>query len=511
MNIIEDQSRVITFLSEAKNYPEPTTQVQQIETHGAIVFLTDTKAYKLKKSVYFPYMDYSTLSQRKLMCDREIFLNQRTAAEIYLQVLPVTQEDDNTLAFQGQGEAIEWLVEMNRFDPENVLDLVAARGELTPEIIDTLAIKIVDFHQKAEPSDRHFGAESLIKIIMGNDEQFATHKTILPRDRTQQLTDRSLTLIEQYRQLLDRRQKEGYIKHCHGDLHLHNICLYRDEPIFFDAIEFNELFSIIDVLYDLAFLLMDLDFRNFSTYANTIFNYYSWQENDYKGVALLPLFLATRAAVRAHVSVAIAEGLHDRAKRPIFLQEAAAYLEKSLAYLTPRTPKCVAIGGLSGTGKSTLAKAIAPQLDLCPGALILRSDVIRKLHFNIPLGDRLPESYYSKEVSKIVYHKLFAIARTALQAGITVIVDCVFADPNLRQEVEIVAKTGNIPFYGIWLDVPSEIAYQRIAERTQDVSDATVAIRQKQESLDFGEMQWQVFDASLEQVILLEQVKSYIS
>ncbi|MGK7924336.1 MAG: AAA family ATPase [Spirulina sp.] len=510
MSVLEDQSRVIAFLSEARNYPEATTQVRQIETHGAIIFLTDTKAYKLKKSVYFPYMDYSTLARRKSLCDREIFLNRRTAPEIYLRVLPITREENNTLTFQGRGEAIEWVIEMNRFEPSDVLDLVAERGELTPEIINDLAIHIVDFHQKAEACDRIPGADRIIQIIVGNDEQFANFSPILPRDRTRSLTDRSLALAEKYRNLLDRRQKEGYIKHCHGDLHLHNICLYRGKPLFFDAIEFNESFSIIDVLYDLAFLLMDLDFRHFSTYANWIFNYYSWHENDFEGVALLPLFLAVRAAIRAHVSVAIASGLHDAAERPKFVREAKAYLEKAWDYLAPRTPKCIAIGGLSGTGKSTLARAIAPQLDRCPGALILRSDVMRKLHFNIPLNEKLSDRCYGKEISAIVYEKLFAIAKTALRAGMTVILDCVFADSKLRQNVETVAKTCQVPFSGIWLDVPSEIAYARIEERTHDVSDATVTIRQKQESLDYGEIQWQIFDAASPKNILLEQAISYL-
>lgn len=515
MSIVEDQSRVIDFLSEAQNYPEEITQdrlieIQQIETHGAIIFLTDTKAYKLKKSVYFPYMDYSTLAKRKSMCDREILLNKRTATEIYRRILPITREADNTLAFDGEGETMEWLVEMNRFEPSDVLDWVAERGELTSEIIDKIAANLVNFHQKAESCDRISGSESVLNVILGNDREFARIGRILPRDRTRKFTNLSLAFSERYRTLLDRRQKEGYIKHCHGDLHLHNICLYRGEPLFFDAIEFNESFSIIDVLYDLAFLLMDLDFRGFSAYANTIFNYYSWHENDFKGVALLPLFLATRAAVRAHVSVAIAEGLHDPSEKPLFLQDAIAYFAKARTYLAPRKPKCVAIGGLSGTGKSTLAKAIAPQLDRCPGALILRSDVMRKLHFKIPLSDRLPDRCYSKEASAIVYGKLFAIAKTALQAGISVIVDCVFADSDLRQEIETIAKICNVPFYGIWLNAPSEIAVQRIKTRKNDVSDATIKIRQKQESFDLGKIQWQIFDAALDKTSLLEEVKFYL-
>ena len=510
MSITDDQSEAIAFLSEAKNYPEATQRVRLIETHGAIVFLTDRKAYKMKKSVYFPYMDYSTLERRKSMCDREIDLNQRTAAEIYLRVLPITREEDSHLTFDGRGEAIEWLIEMNRFEPSDVLDRVAERGELTLEIIAKIAANLVQFHQNAEICDRVPGAEQIIRVIRGNDEQFASFARILPRDRTRELTNLSLALAERYRILLDRRQKEGYIKHCHGDLHLHNICLYRGEPFFFDAIEFNESFSIIDVLYDVAFLLMDLDFRNFSAYANWIFNYYSWHERDFTGVALLPLFLATRAAVRSHVSVAIAESLYVPAQRPKFLQDAKTYLAKSLDYLAPRKPVCVAIGGLSGTGKSTLALTIAPQLDRCPGALILRSDVMRKLHFNVPLQEKLPDRCYSKEASQIVYQKLFAIAKTALQAGISVIIDCVFASDRLRQDVETVAKTCRVPFYGIWLTVSSKIAYQRIEERKNNVSDATIDIRKRQEFLDLGEIQWQVFDAELEEKLLVEWIKSYL-
>lgn len=511
MNTFNDQTCVIDFLSDARNYPESTRTVQQIETHGAIVFLTETKAYKLKKAVYFPYMDYSTVAQRHTMCERELELNRRTAPEIYLAVLPITRDSGQKLAFNGHGAVVDWVVVMRRFDPDQVLDLVADRGELTSEIVEQIAQQLVQFHQAATVSNRAVDAEQFRQVILGNDQQFADCEPILRREQTEQLTARSLTLVEQHRALFAQRLQDGKIKHCHGDLHLHNICLYEGEPRFFDAIEFNEDFAEIDVLYDLAFLLMDLDFRGLAHDANTIFNYYCWHENDYTGVALLPLFLATRAAIRAHVNVAIAQGLHTPEHQPQFHQEAQRYLAKALNYLEPKQPQCVAIGGLSGTGKSTLAQNLAPYLDTAPGALILRSDVIRKRYFQVPLTERLPEKCYSSAISRKVYTQMFNFARIALQAGHSVIVDCLFVKPEQRHAIATIAEDCQVPFHGLWLEVPTTVAYQRIETRQNDASDATVIVRRKQNGYDCGEITWARIDASRDRQAVCAAVKTRLN
>jgi predicted kinase len=285
------------------------------------------------------------------------------------------------------------------------------------------------------------------------------------------------------------------VRHCHGDLHLRNICLVDGEPTLFDAIEFNELFAVSDVLYDLAFLIMDLLHRDLGNLANVLFNRYMARRWDISGIALFPLSLATRAVVRAHVNPTIAEGLDDASLAEDLREEGRHYLRQALAYLSPQPPRLIAVGGLSGTGKSTLARALAPSVGPAPGALVLRSDVLRKLLCGREPEDALDATGYTPEVSQRVYDRILEGARQALAAGHSVIADAVYARDGERRALEQLAADLAVPFQGIWLEAPQTVLVERVERRVHDASDADARVVAQQSAYDLGSITWSRLDA----------------
>jgi uncharacterized protein len=264
--------------------------------------------------------------------------------------------------------------------------------------------------------------------------------------------------------------------------------------VLFDCLEFDEALAATDTMYDLAFLLMDLEHQALGGLAQRLLNAYLDAATDDAGLALLPLFLACRAAIRAKVLGFAAAQRTDRAAAAAV--EAQTYLERALAYLEPAPARLVAIGGLSGTGKSTLARLLAPGLGPAPGAVVLRSDVARKRLFGVASGERLPERAYRKEVARDVYDALAARAAAVVAAGHAAIVDAVFLDPKERAQVEAVAAGAGVPFRGLWLSAPEEVLVERVAERRGDVSDATPEVVRGQLAIDPGAMSWRRLEAS---------------
>lgn len=476
------------FLQNPANYPHKPQAVEKIETHGAIVYLCGSRAYKMKKPVAYPYMDYSTLEKRATFCAREIELNRRTASDLYVGVETLNKTAEG-FAWGGSGDIVEYFVVMHRFEKGATFDVLAAEGKLTPAQMQAITQKIVHFHQTAEIDKTGLkGAEILANTVKGNDGMFASYADFLPREQTEALTAASLSMISAQQALLNNRAENGKIRQCHGDLHLQNICLYNNEPLLFDCIEFNDAFAVIDVLYDLTFLLMDLDKRGLPQYATLVRNSYLAQTGEYNALAVLPVMLATRAAIRSHVSIAIMQSIPDTDTKAFFLQDAKAYLAQALTYLKPQTASLTAIGGLSGSGKSTLAAATAAE----NGAVVIRSDSIRKRLAGVPETTRLAPESYTKEASAAVYKALYSEAETALKAGYAVIVDAVFAAEEERTAIEAIAQRCGVPFTGVWLDTPIDVAIERLATRAGDVSDATVEVRKAQETLSTGHIAWAI-------------------
>jgi len=477
--ILEDQSEVVAFLSDPATHGGFPIRI--VETHGAMVFLSGDRAIKLKRAVWFPYMDFSTLARRRAFCEAEVALNRRTAPRIYIEALPVSRNADGGLALGGDGHAVDWVVVMRRFDEDGLFDRLAQRGGLDTATMERLADEVARFHAGAEVHPETDFADVFRNVIADNTRSLeASAPAVFDPARVAALDAHSQAHLTRHRNLLAARSRDGYVRRVHGDLHLRNICLIDGAPVLFDCIEFSDMLATIDVFYDLAFLLMDLEHRSLRTYANAVLNRYLARTGDYGALPLLPLFMSVRAAVRAHVGVAIAEKQHDPDEQARQRAEAAAYLDLAVALLEPSGAALVAVGGLSGSGKSTLARALAPDLGHAPGALVMRSDVIRKQLAGVELFDRLPEDAYTPAASRAVFERIGELCGVALAAGFCAIADGVYRNADERAAIARVAERAGAPFFGLWLDVSSAVQEARISRRRDDVSDASVAVARAQ-------------------------------
>jgi hypothetical protein len=491
----DPQDAVVAFLSDGRSYGLPGAEVERITTHAAHVFLVGAHAYKMKRAVRYSFLDFTTLDRRRRALEAELELNRRTAPMLYRRLLPVTRAEDDRLALAGAAEPVEWLLEMARFDQAARLDRVAERGELTPALIDELAEEIAAFHELAAVRTEAGGYAGMHAVIEGNAEDFAAlPEAIFGAGRSTRLTARCRVELAHRRELLEARRRSGRVRHCHGDLHLGNIVLLEGHPVLFDCLEFDEALASTDTLYDLAFLLMDLLHQDLGALAQRLLNGYLDATWDDGGLALLPLFLACRAAIRAKVlGFGASKGADGPAKPD--LAEARDYLERALGYLDPPAARLVALGGVSGTGKSTLARLLAPALGPAPGAVILRSDVVRKRLHGVTPDVRLPPEAYRKQTSRAVYDTLAERAAALVRAGHAAIVDAVFLDPAERAQIHQVASDAGVPFQGLWLTAPEAVLVQRLTARRGDASDATPDVLRQQLAIDPGPLTWPLLDA----------------
>jgi uncharacterized protein len=501
------QADVVAFLGDGASYGLSGAEVERITTHAAMVFLVGDRAYKMKRAVRYSFLDFTTLERRRRALEAELELNRRTAPMLYRRLVPVTREAGGQLALAGTGQPVEWLLEMTRFDQAARLDRLAERGLLTAEIVDDLAAEIAKFHDRAAPRPEYGGHAGMRAVIEGNAADLATLPgLVVPVDRSERLTVRCRAELARRRRLLERRRQSGRVRHCHGDLHLGNIVLLDGRPVLFDCLEFDEALASTDTLYDLAFLLMDLEHQDLGALAQRLLSGYLDATWDDDGVALLPLFLSCRAAIRAKVlGFSAAQGVGGASEPAV--AGAQTYLERALAYLVRPPARLVAIGGISGTGKSSLARRLAPGLGPAPGAVVLRSDVVRKRLFGVAPRDRLPPEAYRQESSRAVYVALAARATTLVRAGHVAIVDAVFLDPEERAQIEAVAAAASVPFLGLWLSAPEQDLVRRVAARRGDASDATPEVVRRQLAIDPGALGWRTLDVSgpLEGVALAAQ------
>jgi len=488
----QDQDEVIAFLSMPASYDFAPVEVERLSTHASHVFLAGGYAFKLKRAVHYSYLDYSTVEIRREACTKELTLNRRTAPGLYLSIRAVTREADGRLAFDGSGEVLDHVVVMRRFEQDQLFDHLAERSLLDEALMRRLADRIVAFHGEAQPETGFGGCEALLVVLEDNHACFG--EVPLDRARIDALHARSAAALGQVGGLLDRRRDKGKVRRCHGDLHLRNICLFEGEPTLFDCIEFSDRLACIDILYDLAFLLMDLLKRGLDGFANLVLNRYLDALEETDGLACLPLFLSLRAAIRAHVGAFAARGLPE-AEAQTRLDEAGAYLDLAVDLLAEKRPILVAIGGLSGSGKSTVAAGLAPLLGRRPGARVLRSDFIRKRLFGVAPEQRLPPEAYAPEVSPQVYRELGMRAAQVLGAGCSAVTDAVFAREGERAAIAEIAAAAGARFQGIWLEAPAETLEDRIRQRRHDISDATPELVQKQLGYDLGRLDWIRIDA----------------
>ena len=501
------QDAVFKLLGDPATYGG--AKVRRCDTHAAVVFLAGDRAIKVKRAVRYPFLDYSILNKREAACRAELEVNRKFAPQLYRRVVPITRQADGSLALDGAGETIEWAVEMTRFDEDRTLDHLAARGELDDALTGKLAVAVAAMHERAEPADAAAWIGALEGFVRNNTSTFKKHGDLFPQAAVAKLEQQSLAALARLRPLLVARGRQGLIRRGHGDLHLGNIAVLDGEPIAFDALEFDAVIASGDLLYDLAFLLMDLIESGHERAANRVLNGYfaaARRIADCDGIAALPFFMSLRAAIRAMTTAS----RFDLANTDV-AQSAKTYFNLALALLAPVKPVVDCIGGLSGTGKSLLAWALAPTLAPRPGALIFRSDLERKALYGVAEHDRLPAEAYRPEVSDEIYRILTGKAARVARAGHSVIVDAVFAKPQERAAIETAAAEAGVDCHGLFLvaDLPTRLA--RVGARGPDASDADAAVARQQEGFDLGSVTWTMLDASGSPDVTLAKARAAIT
>ena len=483
----DHQEPVIDFLADPATHGGAA--VKRIDTHAASVFLAGDRALKIKRAVRFPFLDYSTLDKRKAACAAEIEVNRLYAPDIYRGVVTITREAGGHLVFGGKGEPVEYAVEMARFDETQGFDHLAEAGRIDLALADALGRAVAKAHE-AVPVVRDAGfADTLAEIIEQNDGELRAASDLFAARDVDALTAASGNALERLRPLLVAREADGFVRRCHGDLHLGNIVLIGGAPVLFDAIEFNLRLATIDVFYDLAFLLMDLIERDLGAAANVVLNRYlaaAGRDSNLDALAALPLLMSLRAAIRAKVTAA-------RPNRNAAMEKSARdYFALAQRLLAPPQPMLIAVGGLSGTGKSVLARSLAAYVMPLPGAVLLRSDVMRKTLFGVAETARLPASAYTPDVTAKVYALLADQARRVLAAGHSAIVDAVFAKRDERDAIKQAAGA----FHGLFLTADLDTRVARVGDRKNDASDADATVARAQQHYDLGALEWTEVDAS---------------
>jgi aminoglycoside phosphotransferase family enzyme/predicted kinase len=499
----DEEREICTFLKDPATHGGGPVDV--VETHIARVFLAGEHAYKIKKRVHLRFVNFSTLKARHDASVREMEINRPHAPRIYLGLVPIVRGPEGSLQLGGEGEALEWAVHMRRFPQEAVLSHREEEGPLSDELAKSLADMVARYHQDSPVASACDGAGILAPVV----EQLSSALMYGHAEAAARLT----AAFERAKALLASRGQAGCVRRCHGDLHLGNIVLIDGVPVPFDALEFSEALATIDVLYDLAFLLMDLDARGDRHSANVVLNAYVNVEpvgGEIEGLACLPLFLACRAGVRAVVAMARTEQLAADEQT-----ELRAEIRRNAAlaggYLLPPPPLLIAVGGLSGTGKSTLSAQLAAGFGPAPGALHVRSDVERKRLFGVPETQRLDRQHYRIGIAERVYAMIEDRARRALAAGQATIVDAVFAKPEEREAIAAIAREAGCRFVGLWLSAPPETLIARVEQRRGDASDANRRVVKEQLGYDVGEIAWLTVDTSGTQEEALAAARSALA
>jgi len=473
MPVPPDQAETAAFLERLAGHPP-------IETHISLVFVGTDSVWKLKKAVRLSFLDFSRIADRRRLAERELALNGPAAPGLYRDVVPIVRRPDGGLSFgdpAGGRDAVDWVLRMARVPAGDFMDAIAASGRLTPLLQDGLADAVAAYHRGLPPV---WGViPPMTQIALGNVSS-ALGAGLHPET----VRDWSAAIIAALHQLdawSTERARCGYVRRIHGDLHLGNLCLWQGRPVPFDALEFDETLATADLAYDLAFLLMDLDQRVSRAAANRVLNRYVARSGDASLVRALPAFMSIRAMIRAHVE---RRSGHASTSQP-YLQAALDYLRSSPAVL-------VAIGGLPGSGKSTLARALAPALGRAPGALVLRSDEVRKRQHGVAPEHRLSQPAYSEAATRAVFSALGSDAARAAAGGQCVIADATFLATEHRHVVEDAARSAGVPFVGLWLTAAYDELERRILGRTDDASDATVAVLRAAVGNDPGAGTWHV-------------------
>lgn len=473
-------SRLINALQDPSLYPHPVDGIRLLETHISWIILTGSHAYKLKKPLDLGFLDFRSLESRRFYCEEELRLNRRLAETIYEAVVPITGTPEAPV-IGGEGEAIDYALRMRQFDPDQALDRLSDRGELTAEHLDELAERIAAFHQSvpALDADSPLGAPSRLREAMLDNFTTVLDTIDDGKDRRQAESLRAWTesTFDQLEPTLHQRLEQGQIRECHGDLHLGNIAWFEGRITVFDCIEFNEAFRWIDTANDLAFLLMDLESRGHQGWAYRVLNHYLEQVGDFGALPLLGLYKAYRAMIRAKIALLSPADTPEQSEQ--LRERYRNYAALAERYSQFPAPWLAVTTGYSASGKSHISGALAEHF----GMIRIRSDVERKRLFNLAPTDssRSAEDsgIYTPEATQQTYSRLESLARQALMAGFPVIVDSAALRRDERESLHAIAEELGLPGLTISCETPESVLRDRIRERSHqkgEVSEATESV-----------------------------------
>lgn len=471
------ENRLVDNLKNASCFPHPVENFEVFETHISWVLTTGEYAYKIKKPIDFGFLDFSSLEKRKINCERELEFNSRLAPKLYLEVVPITGQFDNP-QIEGDGPILDYAVKMRQFSQNNLFDQIMLKGRLEPEKILSIAEQLAVFHQTTPVVDDSFlgSPEAAHKAVTDNFD-------IIEPLLTSEISKARLNAIRawaeknfvQLKPLLVNRKASDYIRECHGDLHLGNIALVNKEAQIFDCIEFNDKYRCIDVISDVAFIMMDLEQRGLPAYAYRLINRYLELTGDYQGIRLLTYYLCYRAMVRAKIArLRLNQGNSTPGESKLSLIKYQSYLSLAERYTMSRKPGIVLMHGFSGSGKSTVASSLAEQL----GAIRVRSDVERLRQY----ADR-PDIRYSEEATRKTFDQMKQMVEEIISSGYTAVVDARFESAWQRAIFFNLAKTLEIPILIIHCFAPENVLTNRVQKRSllkDDISEATVEVLKQQ-------------------------------
>lgn len=478
--------KLIAALKNPALYAHPVEDIRVIETHISWVILTGTYAYKMKKPVDFGFLNFTELSARKHFCEQELLLNQRMAPELYLQVLPITGSQDNPI-IGGEGEPIEYLIQMREFPQTQLMAEVQARGELTNAHIDALAERIAGFHLSTQPIPAEHPLNTAEAIVAPMRQNFEQIRPLLTESadlsQLEALLNWTETSIERLYPLLEQRCRDGLIRECHGDLHLGNAAIINNQVVLFDCIEFNEPFRMIDIASDAAFLAMDLEDRGLKCQSRRFLNGWLERTGDYAALELINLYKAYRALVRAKVNLFRLYQEQDAVQRKAIVRQYRSYANLAERYSAIPSRFLAITHGVSASGKSHVAMRLVEAL----GVLRLRSDIERKrLHGEQPeRSDGIGTGIYSAQASEATYDRLHQLAEKALNAGFSVVIDATYLKQQHRQAAWQIAEATGVPFLIIDCHAPDAVIEEWLRQRqleNRDPSDATMEVVRAQQA-----------------------------
>lgn len=464
-------------------YPHPVTEpIELIQTHLSYVLLTGNYAYKLKKPVNFGFLDFSTLEKRQHFCQEELRLNQRGAAELYLEVLPITQTEAQ-FHLGDKGEPVEYALKMRQFPQEMLFVSLFEQGKLNADRMEELGRVMAAYHAKAATNEyiRSFG--KVAQVRQAFDENYEQTEKYIGGPQTQEQFDLTKQYTDKFfaerETLFTSRIENNWIRECHGDPHLGNICVWQDKILPFDCIEFNEPFRFVDVMFDIAYAVMDMDVRQRPDLGNAYLNTYVEQTGDWEGLQVLPIYLNRQAYVRAKVtSFLLDDPSIPASKKEEATATAVQYYKLAWQYTQPRQGELILMSGLSGSGKSTVARQLARKLR----AIHLRSDAVRKHLGGIPLSERGGEELYTAEMTHKTYARLLSLGIMLATQGYPVILDAKYDRQQLRQAAIAAAESEQLPLQILHCTAPIELLQERLQNRRGDIADATADLLSAQQA-----------------------------